>query len=68
MPQRIDDILTHGSFKLDGLIHTVLKQDNGMAVCEREDGKVCYLAGHMETDKYGLKRRWLYQFVAPLLP
>lgn len=61
---RIDDILVHGSFSLDGRHYTVLRFENGMSVCEREDGEIVYLAGHEVIDHGESVRSWIYQFMA----
>lgn len=55
---RIDSLQQHGSFKLDGVVHTILRFENGMVVCEREDGTIVYLGGHLPIDLGITKFNW----------
>lgn len=60
MKQRIDDLLPHSTFRLDGEEFYLRKFENGAAWCETVDNEVVVLPGHLKADEYRVSSfNWL---------
>lgn len=66
MTNRLDDLCINCSFRLDGMTHTILDFVNGRVKCEREDGVILFLAGHLKADTWERRRsfgQWFRQAI-----
>jgi len=56
---RIDNYLPHSSFRLDGEEYMVKQFYNGQVECERNDGEIVWLPGHLQIEQYSPRKSWL---------